>query len=59
MTNEQIHYLKSFWNEIEQAADALDQTPMPELKMEEFDLFFTTGNRLIYEKAYFGRRKAQ
>lgn len=57
MTNEQIHYLKSFWDEIEQAADALDQVPMPELKMEEFDLFFTTGNRLIYEKAYFGRRK--
>lgn len=57
MTNRQIHYLKNFWNEIEQAAVELDKAPMPELKMEEFDLFFKNGNRLIYEGAYFGRRK--
>lgn len=57
MTDQQIQYLKSFWNEIEQAAVELDKVPMPELKMEEFDLFFKTGNRLIYEGAYFGRRK--
>ena len=52
-----IQYLKNFWNEIEQAAVELDKAPMPELKMEEFALFFKTGNRLIYEGAYFGRRK--
>lgn len=57
MTNQQIHYLKKFWNEIEQAAVELEKAPMPELKMEEFELFFKTGNRLIYEGAYFGRRK--
>lgn len=57
MTNRQIQYLKSFWNEMEQAAAELDKAPMPELKMEEFNLFFKTGNRLIYEGAYFGRRK--
>ena len=57
MTNQQIQYLKNFWNEIEQAAVELDKAPMPELKMEEFALFFKTGNRLIYEGAYFGRRK--
>ena len=57
MTTNQIQYLKDFWNEIEQAAADLSKVPIPELKMEEFDLFFTTGNRLIYEGAYFGRRK--
>lgn len=57
MTNEQIRYLKSFWNEIEQAAEELSKKEMPELKMEHFDLFFKTGNRLIYEGEYFGRRK--
>lgn len=57
MTTEQIQYLKSFWNEVKQAAGKLEQVSMPELKLEEFNLFFTTGNRLIYEKAYFGRRK--
>lgn len=57
MQSKQIDYLKHFWNEIEQAAGELEKTSLPELKMEEFDLFFSTGNRLVYEKAYFGRRK--
>lgn len=54
---EQIQYLKKFWDEIEQAGRELGKSSMPDLKNEEFNLFFKTGNRLIYENAYFGRRK--
>ena len=32
MTNEQIQYLKSFWNEIEQAAEELGKKEKPEKK---------------------------
>ena len=31
--------------------------PMPALTKEDFFLFHETGNRLVYENAYFGRRK--
>ena len=37
-------------------AEMIDQ-PMPLLTEEKFALFETTGNRLIYEKEYFGRRR--
>ena len=57
MYMEQIRYIKLFWNELEQAANELGKSTLPELKEEEFNLFFKTGNRLIYEKAYFRRRK--
>ncbi len=57
MQEEQILYLRKFWKEIEQEAEALSRTPMPELTMDEFELFFQTGNRLVYEASYFGRRK--
>lgn len=32
-------------------------SPCPELREEDFFLFKETGNRLIYEGEYFGRRK--
>lgn len=57
MTAQEIKYVREFWQEIEQAADMLRTKPMPPLYEEDFFLFQKTGNRLVYENAYFGRRK--
>ena len=57
MTQEQKEYLQKFWADIERAGDELRNQPMPELREEDFFLFKKTGNRLIYEGEYFGRRK--
>lgn len=57
MTEQEIKYVRGFWQEIEQAGDMLRTKPMPPLDEEDFFLFQKTGNRLIYETAYFGRRK--
>ena len=57
MTQEQKGYLQKFWTDIEKAGDELRNQPMPQLKEEDFFLFKETGNRLIYEGEYFGRRK--
>ena len=32
--------------------------PIPQLNYSDFKLFFTTGDRSIYEKPYFDRRRA-
>ncbi|MBE5875750.1 MAG: heparinase [Lachnospiraceae bacterium] len=57
MQKQQIEYLQRFWKEIEQEAKVLSHTAMPVLTEKEFELFFQTGNRLVYEASYFGRRK--
>jgi hypothetical protein len=58
MRQAQINYLKSFWGELEQAAEELlDEGSMPALSDEDFYLYHQTGNRLVYEKVYFKRRK--
>lgn len=57
LKQEQIVYLKKLWQELEQAGDELRNKPMPELNEKDFYLFKETGNRLVYEEEYFGRRK--
>lgn len=57
MQEQQILYLRSFWKEIEAEAKELSKCSMPELSMKDFELFYQTGNRLVYEAEYFGRRK--
>lgn len=44
--------LMGYWNEICEAG------PLTALRYSDFKLFWTTGNRDIYEKEYFFRRKA-
>ena len=50
-------YLQNFWNEIQQAGNILRNETPPELTEDAFFLFEKTGNRLVYENAYFTRRK--
>lgn len=50
-------YLQLFWNEINQATEEYIEKGLPELLMEDFEIFFVNGNRLTYENKYFGRRK--
>ncbi len=57
MQTQQNQYLREFWNEIEETAKELLKIPMPQLRQEDFELFYQTGNRLVYEASYFGRRK--
>lgn len=57
MDLQQKKYIQAFWAQIENTAKELRKNPMPELKEEDFFLFQKTGNRLIYEGEYFGRRK--
>lgn len=57
MIQEQIKYLEQFWKDISKAGEEMRNQPMPELREEDFFLFKETGNRLIYEGEYFGRRK--
>lgn len=51
------NFSEKFWRDIEQAGEVLRTKPMPKLTQEDFFLFEKTGNRLVYEKEYFGRRK--
>jgi hypothetical protein len=58
MNNTEINYVKSFWSELEQAGvELLNKGTMPALSDEDFYLYQKTGNRIIYEKVYFLRRK--
>ncbi|MBQ9120172.1 MAG: heparinase II/III family protein [Lachnospiraceae bacterium] len=57
MRQQETEYLKKFWAEIEQTGEVLRMQELPKLTREDFFLFHETGNRLVYEKAYFGRRK--
>lgn len=57
MNQQEQEYVKGFWGEIEQAGKELRAQRLPELTEEAFFLFQRTGNRLVYENAYFGRRK--
>lgn len=50
-------YKEVLRKEIEDAAEVLRNQEMPELTEELFALYEQTGNRLIYEKEYFLRRK--
>lgn len=50
-------YIERFWTELCDAAEKLREKELPELTEEDFWLFQKTGNRLVYENAYFGRRK--
>jgi hypothetical protein len=51
MNNTEINYLKSFWNELEQAGVELGKSPMPALSNDDFYLYQkrVTG---LYTKKY-------
>lgn len=57
MRREQEEYIRKLFHEIEDAEEKLRDKPMPELTRKDFFLFHQTGNRLVYENAYFGRRR--
>lgn len=57
MQEKQKEYILGLFQEIKNIEKELREKPMPELKEEDFFLFHRTGNRLVYENAYFGRRK--
>jgi len=50
-------FLGRFQEEIREAARVMESQKLPELTDDLFALYEQTGNRLTYEKAYFGRRK--
>ncbi len=51
------NYYEAYCADIRREAAALRSEPVPELTEELFSLFEKNGNRLIYEEAYFKRRK--
>lgn len=53
----QEEYLERYWSQLLKAGEQLRNQEMPQLREEDFFLFKKTGNRLIYEGEYFGRRK--
>lgn len=57
MREEQRAYIRDLYRQIQEAERPMRDKPMPELTREDFFLFHETGNRLVYENAYFGRRK--
>lgn len=57
MNLQQKRYIQNFWGQVKAASEVMRKEPMPELREEDFFLFKKTGNRLIYEGEYFGRRK--
>ena len=57
MREEQKTYIRGLYQEIKKAEEQMRDRPMPALTKEDFFLFHETGNRLVYENAYFGRRK--
>lgn len=50
-------YVEKLWAQICEEGNNLKTKKLPELKREDFWLYQKTGNRLVYEAAYFGRRK--
>lgn len=57
MNGEEKIYIRKLYQEIKNAEEQMRDKPMPALTKEDFFLFHETGNRLVYENAYFGRRK--
>jgi len=57
MREGQKAYIRELYRQIKNAEEAMRGKQMPELTKEDFFLFHETGNRLVYENAYFGRRK--
>lgn len=57
MREEQKAYIRKLYMQVRQAEAQMRDRPMPALTKEDFFLFRETGNRLVYENAYFGRRK--
>lgn len=57
MKKEQRQYIKSLYMQIKKEEAQMRDKPVPKLTREDFFLFHETGNRLVYENAYFGRRK--
>lgn len=57
MNIEQKQYIKSLYMQIKNEEKKLRDKPMPKLTRKDFLQFYTTGNRLVYEKVYFERRK--
>ena len=57
VNEQQQIYIRRFWEQIKEAAEELRGQALPQLLEEDFFLFKETGNRLIYEGKYFGRRK--
>lgn len=53
-----LERLEAYKCEVQSAGEELRDLPLPALTEEEFGLYEKTGNRLIYEESYFGRRKA-
>lgn len=50
-------FLKKYTDEIMDAAESLRKEPLPYLSEEMFSMYEKIGNRLLYEKLYFQRRK--
>ena len=50
-------YYEDYCKSIRQEAEVLREGPMPVITEELFAVYENTGNRLIYEEAYFMRRK--
>lgn len=57
MREEQRNYIRDLYRQIQESELQMRDKPMPGLTREDFFLFHETGNRLVYENAYFGRRK--
>lgn len=57
MQKQQKDYIQTVYVDIKKTEQQLKDKPMPELTQEDFFLFQKTGNRLVYETAYFGRRR--
>ena len=57
MREEQRAYIRDLYLQVRRAEEQMRDKPMPELTKEDFFLFHETGNRLVYENVYFGRRK--
>ena len=49
-------FYKEMLDEVKAAAQEFEKTPVEALKFSEFNLFYQTGNRMVYETAYFERR---
>lgn len=57
MREEQRRYIRELYGQIKEAEQQMKDKPIPRLMEKDFYLFHETGNRLVYENAYFGRRK--
>ncbi len=55
--NQGLEFLEAYKEQVVILAEELRSHPMPELSEESFALFEQCGNRLVYEKDYFLRRK--